>query len=246
MALDDRAPRLLYKLALAYYRNGQAALAIEPLRRALALDDRFAEAHYLLAMCLRDRKRDAEAVKSLTRALQINPAFGAAREELADLDPHAGQDARGIEQLEALAALEPARPQRMVNVGLAYARLGRTDAAITTLGRAAERYPEADAVYIALGRVWLDDRRVARRSGRAEQGARGAAARRVTRHGVERHADALRAGRCFSRTTSRQPSGRSNRRRQRCRRIRSRSPTSRRRRSAAGTSPPRAMRSSST
>jgi len=156
VALDDRAPRLLYKLALASYRNGQGALAIEPLRRAVALDDRFVEAHYLLAMCLRDRKRDAEAVQSLTRALEINPAFGAAREELADLELAQGRTREGIEQLEALAALEPGRPQRMVNVGLAYARLGRTDAAITTLGRAAERYPEADAVYIALGRVWLE------------------------------------------------------------------------------------------
>jgi len=154
--LDDRAPRILYKLALASYRNGQGALAIEPLRRAVALDDRFAEAHYLLALCLRDRKRDGEAVQSLTRALEINPAFGAAREELADLDLARGKTREGIEQLEALAALEPARPQRMVNVGLAYARLGRTDAAITTLGRAAERYPEAEAVYIALGRVWLE------------------------------------------------------------------------------------------
>src|SRR5882672_1964367 len=156
VALDDRAPRLLYKLALASYRNGQGALAIEPLRRAVALDDRFVEAHYLLAMCLRDRKRDAEAVQSLTRALEINPAFGAAREELADLELAQGRTREGIEQLEALAALEPGRPQRMVNVGLAYARSGRTDAAITTLGRAAERYPEADAVYIALGRIWLE------------------------------------------------------------------------------------------
>src|SRR5207237_79245 len=62
----------------------------------------------------------------------------------------------GIEQLEALAALEPSQPQRMVDVGLAYARLGRTDAAITALGHAAERYPEADGVYIALGQVWLE------------------------------------------------------------------------------------------
>ena len=61
----------------------------------------------------------------------------------------------GIEQLEALAALEPSRPQRLVNVGLAYARAGESDAAITTLGRAADRYPEADVVYVALGRVWL-------------------------------------------------------------------------------------------
>ena len=66
-----------------------------------------------------------------------------------------GKTREGIEQLEALAALEPSRPQRLVNVGLAYARAESSDAAITTLGRAADRYPEADVVYVALGRVWL-------------------------------------------------------------------------------------------
>jgi tetratricopeptide (TPR) repeat protein len=156
LAIDDRAPRVLYKLALALYRNGQSQLALEPVRRAVALDARFAEAHYLLAMCLRDQKHDEEAVGSLTRALDINPALGAAREELAGLDLAHGKTREGIEQLEALAALEPAQPQRMVDVGLAYAKLGRTDAAITALGRAAERYPEADMVYVALGQVWLE------------------------------------------------------------------------------------------
>jgi len=78
-----------------------------------------------------------------------------AREELAALDLAQGKTREGLEQLEALAALEPSRPERLVNVGLAYARVGRTDAAIATLGRAAERYPEADVVYEALGRVWL-------------------------------------------------------------------------------------------
>jgi len=156
LALDDRAPHVLYKLALALYRNGQAQAALEPLRRAVALDDRFAEAHYLLAMCLEDQKRDDDAVRSFTRALEINPALGAAREELAVLQLAHGRTREGIEQLEALAALEPSQPQRLVNVGLAYARAGRTDAAITALGRAAERYPEADGVYVALGQVWLE------------------------------------------------------------------------------------------
>jgi tetratricopeptide (TPR) repeat protein len=156
VALDDRVPRVLYKLAVAYYRNDQGGLAIEPLRRAVALDDRFVEAHYLLGMCLKGRKQDAEAEQSLTRALEINPAFGIAREELADLELAGGKTREGIEQLETLAALEPSRPQRLVNVGLAYARLGRTDAAIATLGRAAERYPEEATVYTALGRIWLD------------------------------------------------------------------------------------------
>ena len=155
IGLDDRAPRVLYKLALAYYRNGQPTPAIDSLRRALALDDRFAEAHYLLAMCLKDQKRDKDAAKALARALEINPALGPAREELAGLDLAQGKTREGIEQLEAVAALEPSQPQRLVDVGLAYAHAGDYDNAITTLSRAAQRYPEAEVVYVALGRVWL-------------------------------------------------------------------------------------------
>ena len=155
LVIDDRAPQVLYKLALAYYRNGQTTRAVDPLQRSVALDDRFAEAHYLLALCLKDQKHTPQAMASLGRALDLNPALRPAREELAALDFAQGKTRDGIEQLEALAALEPARPERLVAVGLAYARLGRTDSAIATLGRAAERYPEADVVYEALGRVWL-------------------------------------------------------------------------------------------
>jgi len=155
LAIDDRAPQILYKLGLAYYRSGQITAAVDPIRRSMALDDRFAEAHYLLALCLKAQKHNAEAMASLGRALELNPALGVAREELAALDLAQGKTRDGIEQLEALAALEPSRPERLVNVGLAYARAGRTDAAIAALARAAERYPEADVVYTALGRVWL-------------------------------------------------------------------------------------------
>jgi tetratricopeptide (TPR) repeat protein len=155
LTLDDRAPRVLYKLALAYYRNGQTKLAIDPLRRAVALDDRFAEAHYLLAMSLKDQSQPADAARSLARALEINPALAAAREELAGLELTQGKTREGIEELEALAALEPSRPERLVDVGLAYAKAGDYDNAIMTLGRAAQKYPEAEIVYIALGRIWL-------------------------------------------------------------------------------------------
>jgi len=155
LAIDDRASHILYKLAVAYYRGGQISQAVEPIRKSIALDDGFAEAHYLLALCLKAQKHVPEAMASLARALELNPAFGVAREELAALDLAQGKMREGIEQLEALAALEPSRPERLINVGLAYARVGRTDAAVATLGRAAERYPQADVVYEALGRVWL-------------------------------------------------------------------------------------------
>ena len=154
LAIDDRAPAVLYKLALAHYRNGMAARAADPLRRAVAIDDRFAEAHYLLGLLLRDSDR-AQALRALRRALDLNATFAAAREELARLYEDMGRPQDAIDQLEALAALEPARPERLVNVGLAYARIGRRDTAVLTLGRAAERHPEATVVYTALGRIWL-------------------------------------------------------------------------------------------
>jgi tetratricopeptide (TPR) repeat protein len=154
LAIDDRAPHVLYKLALAHYRNGMAPRAVEPLRRAVALDDRFAEAHYLLGLCLRGTDR-AQSLRALRRALEINATFAAAREELARIYEDMGRWRDAIDQLEALAALEPTRAERLVNVGLAYARIGRPDTAVLTLGRAAERHPEATVVYTALGRLWL-------------------------------------------------------------------------------------------
>ena len=154
LMLDDRAPGVLYKLALAHYRNGMAPRAVDPLRRAVAINDRFAEAHYLLGLSLRDTDRQ-QSLRALRRALEVNPTFAAAREELARVYEQMGRWQDAIDELEALAALEPSRPERLVNVGLAYARIGRRDTAVLTLGRAAERHPEATAVYTALGRIWL-------------------------------------------------------------------------------------------
>jgi tetratricopeptide (TPR) repeat protein len=154
LAIDDRAPGVLYKLALAHYRNGLAARAVDPLRRAIALNDRFAEAPYLLGLCLRETDR-RQSLGAFRRALEISPTFAAAREELARLYEQMGRWQDSIDELEALAALEPARPERLVSVGLAYARIGRRDTAVLTLGRAAERHPDATVVYTALGRIWL-------------------------------------------------------------------------------------------
>ncbi|MCA1563558.1 MAG: tetratricopeptide repeat protein [Acidobacteria bacterium] len=153
--LDDRSPRILYKLALARYRAGSAETAVHPLRQAVALDDQFAEAYYLLGLCLRDTDHPAEALTAIERAVELSPALIEARGELADLYAALGRTADHIEQLEALAALDQ-RPTRQVALGLAYARAGRTDRAVLTLGGAAERYPEHPYVYVALGRVWLE------------------------------------------------------------------------------------------
>jgi superkiller protein 3 len=156
IALDDRSPRVLYKLALAHYRDRQVGEALGPLRSAVAMNDRLAEAHYLLGMCLRDQGDDQQALASLQKAVALNPGFVAAREELIEVLRRLGREEEVLDQLQALAALEPRRAQWLINVALAYARSNRTDAAILTLGRAAERFPDEPAVYAAIGRVWLD------------------------------------------------------------------------------------------
>ena len=156
IGLDDRSPRVLYKLAHTYYRNGQASKAIAPLREALTMDGRLGEAHYLLGLCLRETGNPQEAVASLRHALELEPGLTVAREELVILYDTLKRERESIEQLEALATLEPGRPERLIRVGLAYARQGRTEAAVAALARAAERYPDDLGVYTALGRVWLE------------------------------------------------------------------------------------------
>jgi tetratricopeptide (TPR) repeat protein len=153
--LEDRAPRVLYKLGLAYYHAADHAKAADALRRSLRLDPAVVEPHYLLGMTLRAQKQFDEALTSLKRAIDIAPTFAPAREEQASLLWDLGRRRDSLEQLEALAALEPSRPERLVSVGLAYARLGRPEAAIVTLGRAAERDPANAMVTTAMGRVWL-------------------------------------------------------------------------------------------
>ena len=153
--LDDRSPRVLYKLALTRYRQGQAQSAIGPLRQALAIDDRFAPAHYLLGMCLGATDQVADATTSLERAVRLDPGLVAAREKLAEAYLAAHRDKEALAELEALAALEPKRPERQVTLGLAHGRAGRPDLAVITLRRVAEDHPGDTDAYVAIGRIWL-------------------------------------------------------------------------------------------
>ena len=154
--IDDRYPRVLYKLGLARYRNGRIQTALEPLQQALAIDPSLGEAYYVLGLIQRDLDQLPAARKSLEEAASRSPASQtAAREALAEVYALEGEHSRAITELEAVAALDPSRPERIVALGLAQARGGREDAAVMTLSRAVERFPDAAAVYAALGHVWL-------------------------------------------------------------------------------------------
>jgi tetratricopeptide (TPR) repeat protein len=130
--------------------------AVSALRQAVSLNHAFHEAHYVLGLCLKDREQLTEARAAFEQALTLSPAFIAAREELAELHRLQERVRDEIDQLAALAALDPEKPERLVAIGLAYLRAGNRERAVTTLGQAAERFPKHPGVYAALGQVWLD------------------------------------------------------------------------------------------
>lgn len=155
LRLDDRSTTVLYKLGLARYRGGEPAAAIAPIEKAVALDPRLPEPHHLLGLALRDERRLPEARASLEEATRLAPGLLAPREALADVYFAMGDDRLGIDQLEALVALEPTKAERLIALALAQAGAGQRDRAVVTLGRGLERFPNAGAVYAALGHIWL-------------------------------------------------------------------------------------------
>lgn len=153
--LDNRAPRVLYKLAYAKYNDAQPKDAANALHAAIAQDDHFAEAYYLLGLCERGAQHPEAARTALERSIALQATLLHAREQLADLDAATGRTEDRLQQLKALTALDPG-PSREVALGLEYARAGQPELAVLTLGRATERYPQYPYAYVALGRVWLE------------------------------------------------------------------------------------------
>lgn len=152
--LRDEDAAVLYALAMALYRSGSPAAAVQPLERAVARSDSLAEAHYLLGLVYRDTQNTEAAVAALEQALAIAPALVPAREELADLYRVLGRSVDEMRQLQALAALDQ-QVERTVAIALAEARGGQLDSAAGTLTDAARRAPNDSRVMLALGRVYI-------------------------------------------------------------------------------------------
>ncbi len=155
LRLDDQSWAVYYKLALGRFRAGSTNGAISALRHAVGLKERFPEAYYLLGLCQGKQGQPAEAVVSLERAISLAPGLLPPREELVRLLLILGRENDAIAQLEALAALEPARTDHLIEAGLIYSNLGRTDLAVAELNRALERDSTQPRAYQALGYVWL-------------------------------------------------------------------------------------------
>lgn len=156
LKLDEKSARVQYKLALAYYRSNQRALALDAARIAAQIDPSLAAAHYLRALVLVDLHNLNEAHSALQQALAKDPTLTSAREELADVCRLLGHSNEEIGNLWALVRAEPTHVDRHLALGRAYARVGNTAMAVEALGRATELFPRNPQVYVALSHVWME------------------------------------------------------------------------------------------
>jgi tetratricopeptide (TPR) repeat protein len=167
LRLDDRAPHVSYKLALACFQDGDIESALTALTDTMRLNESMADAYYLQGLCYQQQNRLPLARRSLEKAVALAPRVILAREELADLYRALGRRADELEQLEALAGIDPGHFERQIAVAFAHTRwfadpqepetdrAGHADQAVLTLRRALERTPDQPLLYAALGRVWL-------------------------------------------------------------------------------------------
>jgi tetratricopeptide (TPR) repeat protein len=152
--LRDADPALLYTLALARYRAGDAAGARDPLRLALSIDDSMVRAHFLLGVVQRDAQEPEAAIAALEHTIRLAPGFLPAREELADLYRSLGRFEQERAQLMALAITDP-RVSRSLALALAAIRAGDLSTARQMLLGLSASAPTDSRIALALGRLHL-------------------------------------------------------------------------------------------
>ena len=129
----------------ARYRAGRDCCRDgQRLQQALAIDPAMGEAHYLLGLVQRDLGQAAGRSQVARRGGTALPGQPDGRARSAGRCLSAGRRSRQGDQSARGAGGPRARARRrLVAVGLAQARAGRDDAAVITLGRAVERFPDA-------------------------------------------------------------------------------------------------------
>jgi tetratricopeptide (TPR) repeat protein len=147
-------PGLLYRLALARFKAGDSASAVEPLKTAVARNPASAEFRYLLGLVQRDAGDAENALTTLESAIRLAPDLIVAREELADLYRAVGRPIDEMTQLQELAARDP-QVARRVAVADAEIRGGQTVGALSTLTAALQAAPNDSRILLAIGRVYL-------------------------------------------------------------------------------------------
>lgn len=135
-----RRARIRLELAANYLQRGQADVALEEVRQALAADPGYADAHHLRGLILLTQGDLAQAEQSLRRAQGMRPADPDILHNLGWLQCQRGQYEQADQLFERALAVPTygARSKTLMSQGLCHQRAGRAEQAEQALLRAYE------------------------------------------------------------------------------------------------------------
>jgi Flp pilus assembly protein TadD len=155
----DLRPELVYMLASAHKRQGDADAAERGYRDALALDPTYFEARHDLGRLLLARHRLGEAIAELTTASAQHPDHVPL---LLDLAVALGQNRQidaAVDILERARSIEPNNAAVYSNLGMAAVSRGDFRRAVEAFGRAVELEPGSSIFRENLARAMHDAQR---------------------------------------------------------------------------------------
>ncbi|MDH3510443.1 MAG: putative 2OG-Fe(II) oxygenase [Gammaproteobacteria bacterium] len=155
LVCDPYFYKALANLGALLHRRGHLQEAISMYRRCLDLQCDDLEVRCNLANALMDAGKGDEALAECDAALSVSPD-----------DPfllaNQGGVLCGLEEfelaariLEQVAAADFVDDMALINQGFAYSRLGRAQAAVDVLGRAATAYPDSARAAADLANAWV-------------------------------------------------------------------------------------------
>jgi Flp pilus assembly protein TadD len=142
LALNPRSPRVLFLLGRVTLLGGDRAGAKEYFARALMERPNFIEALSVLSQLELQDQHPENAEVLLKNAITIEPGNFVLRFTLGYLQYSVRDYKSAVESLEAAVILNPVYANAKYFLGLTYARLGRTDDAITQFIGVAELNPD--------------------------------------------------------------------------------------------------------
>ena len=143
LAADSRNIEALLRLGELAVSSGESDRALDLFKTALKIDPNNPMANNNAAWVLADAGKDLnEALRLVEIATKNNPQYVDAQDTLGWIRYRRGEYAQAVTALETAKSLAPARPDIAAHLGLAYAKAGSKQKALTELRAAlASKYP---------------------------------------------------------------------------------------------------------